>query len=391
MTKHSQPTRGIKTTLFAIVFLLMSTNTEAITLQEIGNRLTVAPCQSAYVKYEVWLPSSNQPVTYSISLLEVNPGDTLSASDYLLEWQLPRGEKVSKGFSSYHAGDHFRYRDTRLQEYHFSGDPIPFSAKGGGVQRTAQFVDLLPAYISEKISEIQHDSTYNYSFDQKNGTLTGVRSMNGYDALDFTYRFDPKSGLPQQIDFVFNPASISEQTVTATYTWNNITEQNCPVIDEAFLISKFPDEFGKFRTSNFRVENLRGNDIPAFSYTTLTGERFSHSRGEADIKLPVVIAFIDPGSASSDSTIESLRRAVASVPMSASVLYAFAQGNTPESFIPAQNESVLNGAPGFIAKCGIAAYPTILLVSTDGIVRDVIIGTSEDFETSLSQTLMLLN
>ena len=363
----------------------------ALTPKEIREKLTSTPYHEGSVTYEVWLPSAADPVKYSIHLTEVLPGDTLSPSDYLIKWELPRGDKMSTGFSSYHGGDHFRYRDTRLQEYHHAESEAPFTSAGGGVQRTAQFTDLLPAYLAEKLTEIQKDSAYQYTFDEKSCTLSGTRRINGYDALEFTYAFDKKTGMPIQTDFVYNPASISEQTVTAKYEWENTDGKEAPVIDENYLISVFPDEFGKFRTSNFRAENMRGAPIPSFSYDDAQGRRTTHTRGEADMAHPAIIVFADGSAAAFPTVLNNVRAALASLPMSANVLYAFAGNKSPEGFVATDGESIVNGAQGLLTKCGVAVYPTFMLVNTDGTVEQVIIGVSDNLDTTLSQSMMLLH
>lgn len=363
----------------------------ASSLKDIRARLTSSPCHKGKVAYEVWMPSAADPVVYDIEIMEMLPGDTLSPSDYLISWKLPRGGKVSTGFASYHGGDHFRYRNNRLQEYHYSGDPTPFTSAGGGVQRTAQFVDLLPAYLAEKLDEIASDTTYQYEFNARDNTLSGTRRVGGYDALEFTYTFDEKTGMPRQIDFVFNPASISEQTVTAKYTWDDVKGSVCPTIDEAYLIKVYPEEFGKFRTSNFRVENLQGAPIPAFSYDQTSGQRITHSRGEADLSSPVLLVFEDASSNGYGVSLEAVRSAINTVPMQLTTLWAFSDNDVPESFVPQNNEYLLNGPQGFIVKCGVTAYPTFLLVNSDGTVAQVIIGNSNDLETTLGQSLLLLH
>lgn len=189
-----------------------------VTVNDIAAQLIDSPCSAATVRYEVLMPSAADPVVYTIELLSMpNLGDTLAPADYLIDWTLPRGEAVSRGFCSYADGVHFRYRDTKLQEYHYAEDPRPFIGEKGGVQMTAQFADLLPQFIGKHLVDMQSDTTYHSNFDARRLTLSGVQSVNGYDALEYTYTFDAETFLPLQIDMEYNPASISEQTVTAYF------------------------------------------------------------------------------------------------------------------------------------------------------------------------------
>lgn len=364
---------------------------QAITLDEVRRRLTEAPCQHGTAQFEVLMPSAAEPVQYTVGLTAVNPGDSLAPCDYLIEWTLPRGGRVSTGFSSYHAGDHFRYRDTRLQEYHYADNSVPFSNAGGGVQRNAQFAELLPAFIAAKIDEMAVDTTFNSTYDERTATLSGVRRKNGYDVLEYSYRFDPQTGLPLQSDFEYNPGSISEQTVTVYYTWDKPdTTTPCPVIDEAYLLERYGEVFEKFRTSTFRVENMRGASMPTFSYGAPGSERQQHTRGEADMTSPVIIVFADAAVASTPATINTVRTVAATLPMSVATLYAFADNTAPEEFAPADGEYTVFSPQGLVRKCGITAYPTFMLVGTDGTVADVIVGTDTDLDTRLEQSMMLL-
>lgn len=374
---------------FILSAVLLPLVTHAVTLDDIREHLTDAPCQMADVRFEVLMPSSADPVVYFINLLAKNPGDSLSPCDYLIKWTLPRGNRESKGFSSYHAGEHFRSHDTRLQEYHYEQDPIPFTSSGGGVQRNAQFVDLLPAYLTEKLEEIVSDSTYNYKFNENTGVLSGVRSVNGYDVLEFEYTFDKNTGLPLQSEFIYNPASISEQTVTANYDWKKITG-NCPDIDEAFLVDNYGEVFEKFRTSNFRVENLLGTDFPSFSYDVAGRGRISHTRGEPDMSGTAILAFLDSNTGNIRETIEALRNAALSSPSEVDILFAFSNNEPPENFESEEKEGLVNGTSGLIRKCGVTAFPTLLVIDSGGNISDVIIGYSPELETNLLQSLMLV-
>lgn len=359
----------------------------SLSLDRIRQSLGEQRCLTATVGYVVYLPTSSDPVQYEVLLTTNNIADSLSPCDYLIMWTLPRGNKVSTGFNSYSRGDHFRYRDTRLQEYHVAEDAAPFTTSGGGVQRTAQFADILPAFLAEKIADIVSDSTYVYDFDEKTNTLSGTQQMRGYDAFEFTYEFDEASGLPVRSDFVFNPASISEQTVNVTYKWD-LSGKNCADITEQYLIDLFPEIFEKYRTSNFRVESLRGASLPTMSFMSGDGQRVNHSRGEADLGSPAVLMFADKRVDGTLRFIDSLREATAQLPMSVKVVYVFAEGAEPDEFIATADEYKAVSPESLIRKCGVTAYPTFIVVGSDGSVADVIVGDAADLADKLAQSLM---
>ncbi|MCH5220070.1 MAG: hypothetical protein J1F20_05815 [Muribaculaceae bacterium] len=353
-------------------------------------RINTFDCKQAHVRYEVLLPSAADPVAYDIELTVVNTPDSYSECAYLIDWKLPRGNKLSQGFSSYCNGDHFRYRDSRLQEYHVVEDSIPFTADGGGVARNSQFADILPPFIAKTIAAMANDSTYTYSFDEPRGVLSGSRTVNGYDALEFTYTFDTATWLPLEIDFVYNPASISEQFVNAKYTWSDVAG-DCPSINEEYLMERYGDIFEKYRTSNFKADNLPGTAMPTFSYIVPGAGRMSHSRGENDLAQPVLMSFIDSDVASTPQALAAVESALQAVPFNVTGVYVFRDGNKPDDASLTESLPVVNGEDSLIRKCGITVYPTFLLINTDGTVSSVIQGVSTDLISDLSQSMMLLH
>lgn len=374
---------------FALIAFGFAT-ANSITLDDIKNNLRDHNCISGHVEYEIYLPSAANPVVYNIDFTALPvSNDSLSECNYLIDWNLPRGNKILTGFNSYNNGNHFRYRDTRLQEYHRDEDILPFTAEGGGVARNAQFTEILPPFVAEKLNSIQTDTTYRYEFDPKEGALSGVRNISGYDALEFTYNFDKATGLPVSFDFVYNPASISEQIVSIKFS-NLTIDGQCPELTETYLIGKYPDVFGKFRTSNFRAENLKGTYLPTISYKNKEGMRKSHTKGEKDLDSPLLIVFVSENVNVSMNFIETLRASVQGLPGQISTIYAFADNKAPEGFTAEAMEFICSNPQSLILSCGISNFPTLLLVDTEGSVNDVIIGMDNNIADTLSQELMLL-
>lgn len=331
------------------------------------------------------------------------PGDTLSPCNYLIEWTMPTSSGVAGGFSAYFDGHHYRYRGDRLQEYHLTWDAVPFSPKlagssGPGVQRAAQFADLLPDFLAEKLADMQQDSTYRYKVtpDTKvdgvnSRVVTGVRQIGGLDALEYTYVFDSESGMPRSIDLDNNPGSISEQIVTVTYTPLPAEDFT---LDEQALIERYPEVFEKYRESNFSIENLPGNPLPEFSSPTLTGERYTHHRTDK-FRVPTIVALLDTGVGDAAGVVRNVRAAVERLPFDAEVIWAFVSNKAedieeavgPEGRI---GEYVLMGARALARDSGAATLPVIILAGSDGRVADVVIGDNKDLTSVVIQKMALM-
>lgn len=344
---------------------------------KVTDALRAGECRSAHVRYEVLMPSAADPVVYDVNLSTAAPTDTLAPCKYLIRWELPRNGRVSSGFAWYDSGRHVRYRDTRLQEYTFAENPGTFSASGGAVQDKAQFVELLPQYLGRQLGEMAQDSTYTLAYDATNYVLHAVRAVNGYDVSDASYTFDAQTGLPRQIDIIYNPASISEQTVTAYYEWD--AEGVCPENPE----NVFPEVFSNFRTSNFRAESLRGNYMPSFTARKADNDHLTHTRGQG-LGTTTVFLFMAAATEGNDGLVQEVSAALAGVPASVKVYTVMRDGATVSTpFEPLRNTGRM------VLDCGIAAWPTVIVAGADGVVREVFIGRSQDFATRLAQTLML--
>lgn len=112
----------------------------------LAERLGQMRRHDASAVYSVLLPSAENAITYDINLQSEAVADSLAPCSYLISWEVATPSGKSTGFTSYCAGDHFRYSDERLQEYHFDNDSVPFLSGRGGVQRNARFTNLLPAF-----------------------------------------------------------------------------------------------------------------------------------------------------------------------------------------------------------------------------------------------------
>lgn len=367
--------------------------------EQLCARLDAMSDYSASATYGVLLPSADNEIVYNINLQSLAPADTLAPCSYFISWEVDAPSGKSSGFTSYTQGTHFRYSDERLQEYHFDNDSTPFLSPRGSVQDNARFTGLLPAYLAREIKKIISDTTFTYSFSPgitfggaKAVRIDATESVKGYTARCLSYIFDATTGKPLHISMESNPGAVSEQSVSVNYSAPAAT----PLSDfsEATLINLYPDVFEKFRQGNFRLENLPGTAMPRFSLPTPTGERFTYHRGD-NFKCPTVIAVIDPEVASAATTVSDIRDAVNAMPSAIDIVWAVKSrhADTIEALLgPGLNEgeTILMGANSIIRDCGITAFPAMIFVNTDGMIKSVHIGANKNLAEIVMQKVALL-
>lgn len=349
---------------------------------------------SGEVTYSVLLPQAEEPVVYKVSQLSTATDDPLSPADYLIEWSL----NGSEGFSAYFDGNHYRYRDNRLQEYHYTWDSIPLLMGHGGVQQQAQFVDILPQFIGREVGKLLTDTTFVYTFTPDstyNGSradiLKGKLIYHGYTSKEMVYVFDPETGLPVAIEFENNPGAISEQSVSIKFA--NIEQKPFPVTSEEYLTELYPEVFERFRESSFKVENLPGTLLPPFSAPTSDGERCTHHRGDTFVN-PTIFIVVNDAIESTGATIEAVRNAVDRSATNVDVIIGFTTNNAER----AENatgplrpgERMLLGARGLARDCGISLFPTLIYVGRDGRVADVTLGYNKELPAIVIQKVALM-
>ncbi len=367
--------------------------------QELIERLGTIQRYNASADYDVLLPSATDDIVYAVDFQSIAaPSDTLSPCEYLIEWSLDTPSGPSSGFSAYSNASHFRYRDERLQEYHFDWDSIPFLTRDGGVQRNAQFAELLPQNLAVQLSRIfsKPEYTFNFIADRVTGgrrlvVVEAKESYQGYTAREMEYQFDAFTGMPIKIEIESNPGEISEQTVTVKFG----EPRNAPVerFAEDALIERYPDVFEKYRRSNFRAENLPGSQLTSFASPTPTGGRFTYNRGEA-FHSPTMIVVIDPTVASTEATIADIRNSVAMLPYSINIIWAFVSNNaeTIENLLgnPIDGETTVMSVRALTRDSGITTFPTILFVNRDGTIGDIQLGYNKILPEIVMQKTALL-
>ena len=377
----------------------------ATSLADIARALSATTFYADSCTYEVLLPSLPDPVTYSIALMQApaEPADTLAPAAYLIDWSLPAPSGISQGFSAYTRGAHYRFRDSRLQEYHAEWDSAPFAPSGDvgrGVQNLVQFADLLPAYLGAHFAAMACDSSYIYNVSPDSivggecaAVVEGIRRIDGYDAAEYTYILDPATFLPRKIELENNPGQLGEQSITIRYAANAAAEPSA--IDDDMLAARYPDAFGRYRGSSFSLENLPGKALPRFVAPTTTGERYLHEKGDP-LAATTVYAFVDAGVGSTAALVDDVRAAADYLPFNVDVVWAFINHRVDdiEAVIPSirPGEHLLMNARGAATDCGVGAdTPVLIFVGTDGVVKDFLRGYNQDFRSLVIQKASLSN
>ncbi len=372
-----------------------------MTLDEAIAKLENAGQYAATAEYAVTLPQAQDDIVYKVRLESTaTAGDSLCEADYLIQWELPTPSGLSEGFLSYFDGHHYRLRDRRLQEYHFQWDSIPFLTRGGGVQRNGQFVDLLPQSLGTMLRRMASDSLVALHFNPDTivggrhvAGLTAVESVSGYTGRVMKLLLDAETAMPLLIDNEFNPGQISEQLVVVRYSYPaDGAEPSIPTTEEA-LIERFPEVFEKYRESNYSIENLRGEPMPAFSLATPTRERFTHAKGER-FQAPTIIAILDPEAGFAAETIAALRGAASQAPRAVNLIMAFVSGS-PDRVEEltgelAPGETVLLSARSLARDCGATAFPAIIIADESGRVTNVMLGFNNSLASDVIQSVAVL-
>lgn len=353
----------------------------------------------ATVDYSV-LMSLQDDVDYTLHLKSWNaPADTLAPCDYLIDWKVATPDGESTGFSAYYDGNVYNFRGDKLLEYHYDSNKSLFQARGmgaaslPGVQRRAQFSELLPQFIAEQLDEIKNNPDYRYIIHTDtviNGTnrtaIDGTMTMSGQVMKEFLYVFD-KAGMPVMVNMENNPGALAEQSITATYTYSPDTAAH-ERINEDILRGIYPEIFDRYRESNFAIENLPGQRLPGFALPTTTGERYSRMLGDK-FRCPTVIVMLDAKGAFSSPTVSAVRSAVDSLPFNSDIIWAFSGNNVDdiEAIVPQirVGEHLLMSAKPLARDCGVTSYPSIIVCRADGTVADIVLGYNNDLSSVVIQ------
>lgn len=390
----------------AILAAIIGLSANAATLTDIAEHIErSAATYGATCSYEVLLPSLAEPVTYSVTLQATQhaTGDTLAPCDYIIDWNAETPSGPVTGFSAYYSGNHYRYRDKRLQEYHAGADD-PSLAPGGdpgrGVQSVVQFADLLPAFIADRFRRMASDSTYHYQVHPdtivggiRSVAVDGVRRINGYDAAEFLYVLHPDTYLPRTTELENNPGQLGEQSIIVRYTTSD--NPGSITIDESLLAQRYPAAFGEHRGSAYSLEKMPGHPLPRIVAPTADGDRYVHDRGQA-LPSPTIVVFIDATVGSTPAVIKAVRGAVDTAPVNIDILWAFLNHRADDIRTALPNvrsaEKALINARSAATACGIGAdTPVLLFVKSDGKIYDFVRGFNQDLESIVIQKAGLMD
>lgn len=376
---------------FLLALALPAAATAQQTLGSMAESLKSLGCYADSVRYEVLLQQLPDPVAYSVGLeSRASEGDSLSACDYMITWQLPTPGGLSEGFSAYFDGHHFRFRDARLQEYHREWNGESFAPGGDasrGVQNQVQFADLLPQNIGLHLERMAADSTYVFMFrpdtvynGRKAAVLEGVRRAGGYDCAEYVYVFDPETALPRHIELENNPGQIGEQSIVVQYGGAS-KAADCDFSIDA-LARRHPEAFERYRESTFSLATLPGRPLPRIVNSTADGDRYAHERGER-LAAPTVIAFLDATLGNTAELIDAVRSATDLLPSRTDIIWAFvnhrAEDIAPVMARALPGETILVAARGTARDCGVGAtLPVLIFANTEGNVTDYVVGYNKD-------------
>lgn len=377
------------------------------TISDIISRLATDSAYTAEVDFSVTMPQMPEDVIYTVTLHQ-RPADTdsLAPCRYLIEWLLTGRDRPVNGFSAYFDGHHYRFSGTKLQEYHTSYDPTPFlptllgSSRAIGVQRSAQFVELLPSFLAEKLRSMATDPRYTISLIPDTlisgmpcTVVDAVMTIDGTTAMEGEYVFSRLSLLPLRSTLENNPGAVAEQTVTASYRHAPDSACFTEPLSEQLLIDRWPEPFARFRTGNFRLENLRGLPLPDIAAHTLSGRRYIHSSG-SPLRAPTIAVIMNSPQVFNSDLISSIRTLPQILPLSTDILWIFVDSH-PESVQqlvgqPVDGEQTLLSARSVARDCGVASLPAIILINSDGTIADSIIGFRKGLSSIIAQKMAFI-
>ncbi len=380
-----------------LITIFLVGTTQARSLDQLAACLDSVPSFFATARYEVLMPTLDRPVCYDVRLnSKCAAADSLSPADYLIDWTLHAPLGDVRGFVAYYDGNHFRYRDKRLLEYHYDADPSPFMPDGlvkSGVQNNAQFVDLLPQFLARHFREILADSSYHYTVKStvNSLSLSGVRLVDGYECQEYCYTFALPSLKPLSIALENNPGQLGEQTVTVNYSYD---ESSILVdgINYAALLSTYPDEFSLYRQSTYTLDLLPDKPLPQFNAKSLDGSRYCSTDKSST---PKVIAFLDSDVSTTAEVIASVRKACALMPFAVEIVWAYLshhhEGISEQVGDHRHDEQTLISVRGLARDCGVVNTPVLLFCDGSNIIRHVINGFNNHLYSDVIEKLGVIS
>lgn len=374
---------------------------------ELINRIDTA-AYSAEATFSVTMPQLTDDVVYALVLNQTPaPADTLCPAAYLIDWTVTHRPGMSEptaadhGFTSYFSGNHYSLTAERLRERHMPADVATFTRPvKGGIAVTSQFADLVPALMAAKLRDMADDPRYSLSVrpdtivgGEKAVVLLTRMTVNGNVASEGEYLFYPGATLtPRRVVLENNTGSIGEQTITVNIARpHDAGTTPAPVTEEA-LMAVYPDQFERYRTSSYRLENLPGRHLPAIAAPTSTGTRFARNTSQS-LDAPTAVVMLEARSEFTPKVIAAVREAAAQLPWRMDILWAFTDTNPDdvEAVIaePATDETILLSARAIARDCGAGStLPAIVFAGRNGIVTDFIAGYNNSLSSDVLKKMM---
>lgn len=355
-------------------------------ISAIAEKLNKTEAYTDSARFVMAMESMSNDVAYDIALHQkAAPADTLSPCSYIVRWNAAdRGR--SGGFTAYFDGNIYSHTggNRRMAEFHADTDTTVFrpSNPSAGMQQTAQFANLLPAFIGAELKKMAADpecslrlTTDTVVGGRRMQAISAVHARGGLTARTLRYVLDPETSLPISMEIVNNPGSDSEQSISVVYSGSPALK--CGEISEESLAAMFPDAFTRYRRGRMDVRRLTGHVLPGFSLPTTTGERYTRENGDS-FRRPTVVALIDDTAPEAAATVTNLREAIARADSPADLIMAFTGNNVDriEALAPdiRPGEHLLISARGLARDLGAAALPTIIVCDSEANVGAVLTG-----------------
>lgn len=365
--------------LLTLLSLAGAIDSRSQSLPDIVGALRQMPGYASEVNYAVTLPQAEDDIVYTVSLLQPDGTDS-----YLIQWATEAPSGPVEGFTAWFDGHFYDFRNRRLRELHEQWDDL------NNVQNSAQFSSLLPSRMADRLAELDSDA-YTYTIRANGGSVTvdARRLASGEVDAELRWVFDARDFTPQKFYADYNPGAIASQQVSATYTPRS---PQLTALNEEGLRTLYPDAFDLYRESQFAIESMRNQPLPAFSLPKLGGGRLTRREGDP-LERPTLIVLLDTDASTAPEVIAAVRRAVERMPADARIIWACTEKN-PDALgellgDPGPGETALLGARPLMRSCGASSLPSMLSVATDGRVTDVIIGMNNHLESDVMQSLTL--
>lgn len=339
---------------------------------------------AASVTYAVTLPQAEDDVVYTVSLSQ-----PASPDSYLIEWNVDTPSGPTSGFTAWFDGHFYSFRNNRLRELHRQWDEAAVTDGPNAPQNSAQFVSLLPSRLAVQMRDLL-TPRYEYKV-SSNGDQIRVnanRLSNGDTDAELQWTFDAYTFQPLDFYGDYNPGAISSQQVHAVYAPSSLI---LDTLSETTLRQRYSDAFTLYRQSQFAIENMRGQQVPAFSLPILGSSQRLTRRASAPFARPTALVLLDSDATLAPQLIAAVRRAISRLPADADVLWA-CTGKNPDAVsellgeLP-PGETALLGARPLVRDCGAAALPVVMVVDHSAKISDLIIGLNNQLETDVIQML----